>query len=95
MNLTIGQRISTRGEDFIITDSKTNNDGTFLIQAEGMCELVNGKNYSRVNLILANINALYGYTKRHQIIDDMKFMESYQSWSKAHQTCYDDKRLEV
>jgi superfamily II DNA or RNA helicase len=46
MNLTIGQRISTRGEDFIITDSKPNHDGTFLIQAEGISELVKGKRFS-------------------------------------------------
>jgi hypothetical protein len=46
MNPTIGQRISTRGEDFIITDSKTNNDGTFLIDVEGISELVKGKRFS-------------------------------------------------
>ena len=46
MNLTIGQRISTRGEDFIITDSKPNHDGSFLIQAEGISELVKGKRFS-------------------------------------------------
>jgi len=46
MNLTTGQRISTRGEDFIITDSKTNYDGTFLIQAEGISELVKGRRFS-------------------------------------------------
>jgi hypothetical protein len=46
MNLTIGQRISTRGEDFIITDTKPNYDGTFIIQAEGISELVKGKRFS-------------------------------------------------
>ena len=46
MNLTIGQRISTRGEDFIITDSKPNHDGSFIIQAVGISELVKGKRFS-------------------------------------------------
>lgn len=46
MNLTIGQRISTRGEDFIITKSESNTDGTFLIQAEGISELVKGRRFS-------------------------------------------------
>ncbi|MFL5766099.1 MAG: helicase-related protein [Bacteroidia bacterium] len=46
MNLTIGQRISTRGEDFIITDTKTNFDGTMLIDAEGISELVKGKRFA-------------------------------------------------
>lgn len=43
MNLTIGQRISTRGEDFIITNSNANYDGTWLLEAEGISELVKGK----------------------------------------------------
>ncbi len=46
MNLTIGQRISTRGEDFIITGTNTNHDGTALIDAEGISELVKGKRFS-------------------------------------------------
>lgn len=46
MNLTIGQRISTRGEDFIITNSVVNNDGSFILEAEGISELVKGKRFS-------------------------------------------------
>ena len=46
MNLTIGQRISTRGEDFIITNSNINHDGTWLSDAEGISELVKGKRFS-------------------------------------------------
>ena len=46
MNLTIGQRISTRGEDFIITNSNANFDGTWLIEAEGISELVKVKLFS-------------------------------------------------
>ena len=36
MNLTIGQRISTRGEDFIITNTNENHDGSWLLEAEGI-----------------------------------------------------------
>jgi len=46
MNLTIGQRISTRGEDFIVTGTNVNHDGTFIIDAEGISELVKGKKFS-------------------------------------------------
>lgn len=46
MNLTIGQRISTRGEDFIITNSSVNHDGSFILEAEGISELVKGKRFS-------------------------------------------------
>ena len=46
MNLTIGQRISTRGEDFIITNSNVNYDGSWLLDAEGISELVKGKRFS-------------------------------------------------
>ncbi|MBE0663981.1 MAG: DEAD/DEAH box helicase [Bacteroidales bacterium] len=46
MNLTIGQRISTRGEDFIITNSNANYDGSWLLEAEGISELVKGKHFT-------------------------------------------------
>jgi SNF2 family DNA or RNA helicase len=46
MNLTIGQRISTRGEDFIITNSSANYDGSWLLEAEGISELVKGKRFT-------------------------------------------------
>jgi SNF2 family DNA or RNA helicase len=46
MNLTIGQRFSTRGEDFIITKTDSNYDGSWLIEAEGISELVKGKRFS-------------------------------------------------
>ena len=46
MNLTIGQRITTRGEDFLITRTDINHDGSWLIEAEGISELVKGKRFS-------------------------------------------------
>lgn len=45
MILTPGQRISTRGEDFIITNVTANYDDTWLIEAEGITELVKGKRF--------------------------------------------------
>lgn len=45
MNLTIGQRISTRGEDFIITNTIPNIENTFIIEALGISELVKGKRF--------------------------------------------------
>lgn len=45
MVISTGQRISARGEDFLIIDVKTNHDGTFLIHSEGMSELVKGKRF--------------------------------------------------
>ncbi len=46
MNFTIGQRISTRGEDFIITSTTPNHDESLIIEAEGISELVKGKRFS-------------------------------------------------
>ena len=43
MNFTTGQRISTRGEDFIITNTHTNYDDSYLLEVEGISELVKGK----------------------------------------------------
>lgn len=58
MNLTIGQRISTRGEDFIITDTNVNYDESFLIEAEGISELVKGKRFSFDSKIDTDIKAV-------------------------------------
>lgn len=45
MNLSSGQRITTRGEDFLITNIITNKDGSFIIDTEGISELVKGKRF--------------------------------------------------
>jgi len=46
MILTTGQRISTRGEDFIVTGTNVNHDGSFLFEAVGISELVKGKRFT-------------------------------------------------
>ncbi len=43
--LVSGARVGTRGEDFLITNVKENYDGSFLIDAEGISELVKGKSF--------------------------------------------------
>ncbi len=43
MNFTVGQRITTREEDFLILGTDTNYDGSWLIEAEGISELVKGR----------------------------------------------------
>jgi SNF2 family DNA or RNA helicase len=45
MNLTAGQRITTRGEDFIVTEVKPNVQDTLLIEAIGISELVKGRRF--------------------------------------------------
>lgn len=40
-----GARIGARGEDFLITDIKENFEGTYIIDAEGISELVKGKRF--------------------------------------------------
>lgn len=58
MILTIGQRITARGEDFIITNTISNYDGTWLIDAEGISELVKGKRFSFDTKLDADIKAI-------------------------------------
>ena len=58
MNLTIGQRITTRGEDFIITNSNANYDGSWLLEAEGISELVKGKRFTFDSNIDSDIKSI-------------------------------------
>jgi SNF2 family DNA or RNA helicase len=58
MNLTIGQRITTRSEDFIITNTETNHDGSWIIQAEGISELVKGKRFCFDSTLDTDIKAV-------------------------------------
>lgn len=45
MNIATGTRISLRGEDFLVSDVKGNPDAGFVIEAQGISELVKGKRF--------------------------------------------------
>ncbi len=45
MNFTVGQRITSREEDFLVISTDNNYDGTWLIEAEGISELVKGHRF--------------------------------------------------
>lgn len=44
--ISVGQRITTRGEDFLITNIVNNSDGSQLLDVEGISELVKGKRFA-------------------------------------------------
>lgn len=44
--ISVGQRITTRGEDFLITNITNNSDGSQLLDVEGISELVKGKRFA-------------------------------------------------
>lgn len=53
-----GARIGTRDEDFLITEVRENYDGSFLIDAEGISELVKGKTFKFDTSIDTDIEVL-------------------------------------
>lgn len=57
-SIVTGARIGTRGEDFLVTEIKENYDGTFLIEAEGISELVKGKSFKFDTRIDSDIEVL-------------------------------------
>ena len=46
MIFSIGQRITARGENFIITNITTNKDETYILESLGISELVRGKSFN-------------------------------------------------
>lgn len=81
MNFTIGQRITTRDEDFIINDIQENN-GNHILKVEGISELVKGKHFIFDTQIDKGIKVLnpalttlvpdddYGYRKTKLFIEN-------------------------
>ena len=92
-NLVAGARIGTRGEDFLITNIIDNFDGTHLIDAEGISELVKGKSFKFDTNIDTDIEVLdpaktqlvadtdYGYRKTRLFLETQL----------RHSTIYSDK----
>lgn len=80
-HLVPGARIGTRGEDFLITNIIENFDGTYLIDAEGISELVKGKTFKFDTNIDTDIEVLdpaktqlvadtdYGYRKTRLFLE--------------------------
>lgn len=57
-NLATGTRITVRHEDFLVTDVRTKHDGTQIIEAEGISELVKGKRFAFDTLVGKDIQVL-------------------------------------
>lgn len=58
MNIAAGTRISVRGEDFLVSDVKGNPDAGFVIEAQGISELVKGRRF-RFDTILDEYEVLH------------------------------------
>lgn len=58
MEIVTGTRITVRDEDFLVIDVRPNYDETYLVEAEGISELVRGKRYIFDTKIDAEIQVL-------------------------------------
>jgi len=76
MNFSQGQRITTRGEDFLITDVAPNNDGSYLIEAKGISELVKGKQFTFDNSIDIDIKAVDPLSTRFEADTDTGYRKT-------------------
>lgn len=98
-----GARIGNRGEDFLVTDVIENYDGSYLITAEGISELVKGKSFkfdSRIDVsieVLDPVNTKlvadtdYGYRKTKLFLEtQLRNSTTYnKKISIAHKAAFD------
>ncbi len=98
-----GARIGNRGEDFLVTDVIENYDGSFLITAEGISELVKGRSFKFDSRIDRDIEVLdpvntklvadtdYGYRKTKLFLETQ--LRNSSTYSKkisvAHKAAFD------
>lgn len=101
--IVTGARIGTRGEDFLVTEVIENFDGTFLIEAEGISELVKGKTFKFDTRIDADIEVLdprktrlvadtdYGYRRTKLFLEtQLRHSTNYsQRITIAHKAAFD------
>ncbi len=73
MQYATGQRITTRGEDFLITDVVPNHDNTYLLETEGISELVKGKRFTFDTSIDADIAPVDPSQTRFQADDSIGY----------------------
>ena len=57
-NIATGTRITVRGEDFLVTDVRPNYDDSYLLEAEGISELVRGHRFRFDTRIDSGISVL-------------------------------------
>ena len=76
MNFSTGQRITTRGEDFLITKLLSNTDGSFIIDAEGISDLVKGKRFSFDTSIDTDIKAVDPLSTRFEADTDTGYRKT-------------------
>lgn len=73
MQYATGQRITTRGEDFLITDVVPNHDNTYLLETDGISELVKGKRFTFDTSIDADIAPVDPSQTRFQADDSIGY----------------------
>lgn len=95
MNKTFvpGSRVSTRGEDFLITDIRENFDGSYLLEAEGISELVKGKRFKFDTKIDSDIEVLDPANTKLVADTDFGYRKTklFLETQLRHSTIYSDK----
>lgn len=101
--IVTGARIGTRGEDFLVTDVVENFDGSFIIEVEGISELVKGKSFKFDTRVDKDIRVLdptktklvadtdYGYRRSKLFLEtQLRHSTSYsKKISIAHKAAFD------
>jgi SNF2 family DNA or RNA helicase len=76
MNFSQGQRITARGEDFLITNTEPLADGSVIVDAEGISELVKGKRFTFDTSIDVDIKAVDPLSTRFEADTDSGYRKT-------------------